>query len=418
MFRYQNLLQQVTAMRSEGKKLGWLVGMIGFTWFTGGYPLRAWPLFLQVLPRLTELWRERGASAGLAIAGLGLIAVAGVVAWTLAVWGCVEMIASRSANRGRPQFVRVGWEPSVKVNNRERILEPIDQIKTRPERQTRDLTELEPVERLGVQAGVGWDTGIVRRYHPNEDSLTTLHGTCTYNGSLQFFGLFVVADGMGGHAHGREASRMAIQGIMQSVLVYIPAAPDLNESRLVEILLYGAQQANRFLYRRAQELNVEMGTTLTAALVVDNTAYIINVGDSRTYLYRPSEGLEQITKDHSYVAQLVEEGKIGKEDIYTHPDRNQVYRGLGGQESVEIDWFSVPLELDDYLILCSDGLWEMVRDREIERILRLSGSDPTRTCNALVGAALRSGGVDNISVIAVQAIPASPHRVGQVQGKR
>src|SRR5262249_10953033 len=156
--------------------------------------------------------------------------------------------------------------------------------------------------------------------------------------------------------------------------------------------------ANRAIYQRNHTMPDMMGTTITAALVVDSTAYVINVGDSRTYLYCVAEGLEQITRDHSTVARLVEEGEIEPDEIYTHPQRNQIYRCLGEDATIPMDTFVVPLQPDDILLLCSDGLWEMVRDPIMEKIIDSSSHVPAQISNMLVQAALNQGGADNISV--------------------
>jgi len=144
-----------------------------------------------------------------------------------------------------------------------------------------------------------------------------------------------------------------------------------------------------------------MGTTLTAALVIDMKAHIVNVGDSRTYLFRDSAGLIQITHDHSLVASLVAFGQITPDEVYTHPERSKVYRCLGHDLDLKVDTFSVELSPRDTLLLCSDGLWEMVRDPSIERIIR-NGDSPHITADRLIQAALRGGGVDNVSAILVQ----------------
>jgi len=251
--------------------------------------------------------------------------------------------------------------------------------------------------------GVGWHKGIARMRNPNEDSVVVLQGTCTYDGQLVSFGLFVVADGMGGHECGQEASHIAIQGMMHTVLQSIVGGNELSDEFLSDMLIGGVEWANRAVYRRSREWNKEMGTTLTAALVLGGKAYVVNVGDSRTYIYRDGEGLLQITRDHSLVARLAAQGKITHDEIYTHPKRNQVYRSLGTGERVDVDWFIADLFMHDRLLLCSDGLWEMVRDREIERVLRQVGS-PTQASEVLVQAALRGGGVDNVSAVVV-AIP-------------
>ncbi len=123
------------------------------------------------------------------------------------------------------------------------------------------------------------------------------------------------------------------------------------------------------------------------------------MGDSRTYLYRSGEGLRQITRDHSLVARLVATGIITAEEVYTHPDRNKVYRALGEKDEVQVDWFTEPVQPGDLLLLCSDGLWELVRDHEIEKILQRCLNDAPQAADALVKAALHRGGTDNVSVI-------------------
>jgi serine/threonine protein phosphatase PrpC len=130
--------------------------------------------------------------------------------------------------------------------------------------------------------------------------------------------------------------------------------------------------------------------------------YVAHVGDSRCYLYRAPTGLSQITQDHSIVAALAAAGIIQPEDIYTHTMRNFIYRSLGEKATVEVDGYTVPLAAGDILLLCSDGLWEMVRDQQIAAILTAPTPDPSRTAQALIQAALVGGGEDNVSAILVQ----------------
>ena len=177
-----------------------------------------------------------------------------------------------------------------------------------------------------------------------------------------------------------------------------------EEEFLLNLLQDGVQRANNAIYQRNRTMPDMMGTTITTALVVNTTAYIINVGDSRTYLYRAEDGLVQITRDHSTVARLVEEGEIEPDEIYTHPQRNQIYRCLGEDPIVETDTFVVPLEPDDILLLCSDGLWEMVRDPIMEKIIASSSHLPAQISNILVQAAINGGGADNISVVVVGVV--------------
>src|SRR6266496_878610 len=217
--------------------------------------------------------------------------------------------------------------------------------------------------------------------------------------------MFIAADGMGGHVYGQEASRLGIQTLIDRVLPRVCGSSDLREADFRQLLIDGVQAANRAIHQRNKEQRTDMGTTITAALVVDCTAFVANVGDSRTYLYRESEGLRKVTKDHSLVAYLVENGIIEADDIYIHPQRNQIYRSLGIKPVIPVDMFMEQLRPGDTLLLCSDGLWEMVRDPFIEQILR-QGTDPSQMGQALIEAALEGGGTDNISVVVVQVIEA------------
>jgi len=259
---------------------------------------------------------------------------------------------------------------------------------------------------MSLVVGTRSNPGIKRQHKPNEDSLFAAQGERVHNSYTQQFGLFVVADGMGGHANGQDASRLAIQTVSDEVLPKISGSEPLNDDVLVQILIDGVQHANQAVHQRNMEQRADMGTTITAALIVGATAYVANVGDSRTYLYRKPTGLQKITNDHSVVASLVEAGIIQPDDIYTHPKRNQIYRSLGEKPVVDVDWFKVLLRPEDKLLLCSDGLWDMVRDPAIEQILN-AVPDPSQTGNALIKAALEGGGEDNVSVIVVHITEAT-----------
>jgi len=255
---------------------------------------------------------------------------------------------------------------------------------------------------LVLQVGTDLDPGLRLKDEPNEDTLFVTYGTIPAASSEPSpFALFAVADGMGGHAHGQEASRLAVDTLARSVCGVLNS-PQQWPDALLPVLIAGVWSANQAIYQRNQGQGGSMGTTMTAALVTGTTASVAHAGDSRCYLYRPSTGLSQITHDHSVVAALVDVKVIQPDDIYTHPMRNLIYRSLGEKAAVEVDGSTVPLAAGDILLLCSDGLWEMVRDPQIAAILSEPEPDPSRTAHALIQAALAGGGEDNVSAIVVK----------------
>lgn len=272
-------------------------------------------------------------------------------------------------------------------------------------RQTQEKTyklQHAPMSTLSLAVGTCSDPGLKRKYKPNEDSLLAIQGVRTHNSQPQPFGLFVVADGMGGHANGQDASRTAIQTIIDYLLPKVSTSEVVDDEAFKKLLSDGVQTANFAVHNRNLESHADMGTTMTAALVIGTAAYVANVGDSRTYRYTKDQGLAKVTMDHSVVASLVEAGIIQPDDIYTHPKRNQIYRSLGEKPVVEVDTFKVDVQPGDKLLLCSDGLWDMVRDPLIQEVMSQPAGDPNKTGQELIKAALQGGGEDNVTVIVVQ----------------
>jgi protein phosphatase len=248
--------------------------------------------------------------------------------------------------------------------------------------------------------GSASDTGVVRDH--NEDSLLTLSLTLNNSSLNHTLGLYIVADGMGGHAAGEVASGLAARGVAESLLanalaILLDPEADYDEKWFEDTLARAVFHANEAVRREGQARGNDMGTTLTVAIVIGDRAIIANVGDSRTYLYRDNK-LRRISQDHSLVMRLVELGQLSEDDIYTHPQRNAVLRSLGDQSEIEVDLFTEQLQPGDALLLCSDGQWEMTRDRQMEQIIA-AGDNAQHICQQLVAAANEAGGEDNITVV-------------------
>jgi serine/threonine protein phosphatase PrpC/predicted RNA-binding Zn-ribbon protein involved in translation (DUF1610 family) len=270
------------------------------------------------------------------------------------------------------------------------------------------LTEPSPFPHgAHVLIGVTTDVGKTRAGERNEDSIGSLVLNTVYDSHMQPLALGIVADGLGGHVNGQDASRLAVRMVTEYILrkvalslVSLPVDGVAVEEDLKTVLLEGALAANTALCNANDETGADMGSTLVAALLFGSSAYIINVGDSRCYLFFDGE-LRQITTDHSFVEQLIVSGFVAPEDRYTHPQRNQILRSLGDDVDVDIDFFEQKLKPGMRLLLCCDGLWEMVRDDEIASILRETVS-PQEACDRLIESANEHGGEDNISVVVIE----------------
>ena len=260
---------------------------------------------------------------------------------------------------------------------------------------------------LRTRTGYATHTGMVRDH--NEDSLFTWDMRLMWNNILTNIGMYIVADGMGGHEGGEVASGIAINTISQS-LTPLLLDPSIRKGALATTTIgnhvkQAVIQANAAIYNESVKRGNDMGTTLTMAVVIGDRAIVGNVGDSRTYLYH-GDTLQRISKDHSLVQRLVDIGQITPEEAYSHPNRNAILRSLGDSEEPEVDIFEVRLEPGETLFLCSDGMWEMVRDPKMAEIIK-SFSAPPDAAQALIKEGNANGGEDNISVILVQFSDAS-----------
>jgi serine/threonine protein phosphatase PrpC/rRNA maturation endonuclease Nob1 len=254
------------------------------------------------------------------------------------------------------------------------------------------------------------DAGDVRRSEPNEDSTLVLMLQRVHESHATPEGVFIVADGLGGHDNGQVASRLTINAIAERMvreLLGTPLASEkagqasarADEDTLVSLLQSTIEDANAAICQVNQRDKTDMGSTITGFMIVGDYAYILNVGDSRTYMVRGGQ-IYQLTNDHSLVGQLVAGGLIQPDDVYTHPQRSQIFRSLGDKPNVQIDIFKQQLRPGDILLSCSDGLWEMVRNPQIESILN-NAPDPQMACTQLLEAANANGGEDNVSAVVV-----------------
>jgi protein phosphatase len=207
--------------------------------------------------------------------------------------------------------------------------------------------------------------------------------------------LFLVADGMGGHAAGDYASRFTVEKITEAVAKSGFCEP-------VAVMKEAIAYANT---RLLEEANADpgkqgMGTTLVTASIMGGRLFASNVGDSRLYVIN-QEGITQITRDHSLVEEMVRMGEMDKEDAKDHPDKNIITRAIGVLADVSADFFELELKAGDMVLMCSDGLTNMVQDQEIRRIV-LGQRDIVEKAEKLVETANRNGGRDNITVVLIE----------------
>jgi len=251
-----------------------------------------------------------------------------------------------------------------------------------------------------ITYGLSSDIGMIRGN--NQDSLFAMFGTSISVESRPDFGLFIVADGMGGHHDGERASAIAIRTIAEYmmdkfyVLLMKPTTADTERPILSEVLSEAVQKANEAVSGEIPE----GGTTVTAAAILGDLMYIGHVGDSRAYLIT-SEGIEQITRDHSLVQRLIELDQLTPEEAAAHPQRNVLYRAIGQSENLEVDAITRRLTPASRLLMCSDGLWNQISESNLLQIVQASKS-PQDACDQLIRIANDRGGPDNITVIIIQ----------------
>lgn len=228
------------------------------------------------------------------------------------------------------------------------------------------------------------DVGMVREV--NED---TVFVSNTPIGNLP--NLLVVADGMGGHNSGDYASQCAVDIVRRKIA-------DSTEQNPEVMIREAITEANRTLLEKAKsdEKLKGMGTTLVVATVIDKTLYFANVGDSRLYLL--NREIKQLSRDHSLVQEMVRLGGINEEEAKNHPDKNIITRAVGAKEKLDIDFYEYRLKRGDTILMCTDGLSNMVEEEEIFRIVK-SSRDVVEAVEQLIERAKENGGKDNIGVV-------------------
>jgi serine/threonine protein phosphatase PrpC len=254
------------------------------------------------------------------------------------------------------------------------------------------LAHLAPGLHLGSLSHVG------RERECNEDSFYVFESTVNHHYDQENFALLIIADGMGGHQNGEIASALAIRTAAGTILedVYLPYLthrPSANNQTLNEVLLLAVAKANGAVQTEVPE----GGTTLTIVVLMGNNAYIAHVGDTRVYIFQQGQ-LKQVTKDHSLAQRLEDMGQATAEEA--HQVQNVLYKAIGQNDTPEADLYVQHLTAGASLLMCSDGLWGLVKQENIKEILAQAAS-PQAACEQLIQMANENGGRDNITALIV-----------------
>jgi serine/threonine protein phosphatase PrpC len=242
------------------------------------------------------------------------------------------------------------------------------------------------------------DVGMVRSN--NQDAAMSIFFTSDTVDEKPDFGIFIVADGMGGHSEGEKASAITAKTVMQDILksVYMPMLQevDMDSDRptVTEALATAIENANNAVREKVSD----GGTTVTAVVILGDQAYLGHVGDSRAYLISENHDVEQLTRDHSVVQRLIELGQLTPEEAETHDQRNVLYRAVGQNEEVDVDILRRRLPPNAYVLICSDGLWGMIEKNDIRDIIA-NAISPQDACDKLISLANTNGGTDNITAV-------------------
>lgn len=291
------------------------------------------------------------------------------------------------------------WSLDPAQRDWEAVEEAVEEEGTRP-LTAADMPALAALRsRRALAAAALRDIGRVRSV--NQDSIFALLTSIPRETTDVSIGLFIVADGMGGHHGGDVASRLAVGTVAHYVLAELiaPALADGATEALQPLIIAAVQEANRAIWEHAQSVGSDMGTTCTVALLLGRALYIGHVGDLRAYLAAPT-GMRLITNDHSTVGRLIQLGQLDSSEAREHPLRSQLYRTIGQHSEVLVDFTYQPLGDATHLLLCSDGLWGMLDEEVLFDVLEHTVW-PQDACRELIARANLAGGDDNISAVVV-----------------
>jgi PPM family protein phosphatase len=250
-----------------------------------------------------------------------------------------------------------------------------------------------------VTVGHVSDMGVVRTN--NEDAVYTFFASGSFAEGIPDFGVFAIADGMGGHQLGERASAIAVRTVAEYILskIYLPMiAIEEEDDRptISEVLMAAVKTANDLVIREI----ADGGTTLTVMVLIGEWAHFAHVGDSRAYIIT-KEMAEQITRDHSLVQRLIELNQLDANQSKEHPQRNVLYRAIGQSDNIEVDTLSRRLASNSYVMICTDGLWDVVSNHQIREIITTL-QNPQQSAQKLVELAITQGSTDNVSSIIIK----------------
>jgi serine/threonine protein phosphatase PrpC len=248
--------------------------------------------------------------------------------------------------------------------------------------------------------GIGSSIGLQRDH--NEDALYVMTAIMVSNSTNLPMGLYIVADGMGGHLHGEKASEVAVDAMVKVVISELLSSslenPSVDHAETIQnVLGEGMRAAHEAILEQAPG----GGSTLTGLLIRKDQMSIAHIGDSRAYQIDADSNSQVLTTDHSLVQRLQELGQISSDEAAVHPQRNVLYRALGQADPISAEFVTAPIPSSGYLVLCSDGLWGVVSDDKMVDIITTAAS-PQQASQELVEAANAAGGPDNISVIVIE----------------